>query len=539
MANISQVKLPDDSVYTIKDANAAPLDSPALTGTPTAPTATAGTNTDQIATTKFVTNALTTNSIYYGECSTSASSSGKTVTISGITALTTGLCIRVKFANAQSYDGTPTLNLNSLGAKNIRSRGTTNAAKYEWLAGEVIDFVYDGSGWLMVNGGIATTTYYGYTKLATSATSTSTALALTPASLNNFSQNTIANAPVYSKSATYAVGDRVRYSYSIWECNTAITTAEAWNATHWTELPSLQEQIDNIPAWAKASTKPSYTAAEVGAVPNPLTINAIINTPDNGVVDPELNSIEFTDLISNTVGALTACVYRDGMTSISLGVHNLSNESVPLSSYFSISISKNGDVVYSVPAPGSFRSAIGAVDSSAIPTKVSDLNNDSGFLTASTGVSGIKGNSESTYRKGDVNITPANIGAYTTGETNTAIETRLAPTDMSSHFTINTSLSAAMQSKINIQQAKRFGSMMAVCVRLDAGFSGSGAILFYMDDDVKPAQLAYVVPIFFNSSGKINTEGAIWIENTHIDQVRYYGDTLSANSYFTIIYGLN
>ena len=41
----------------------APLDSPAFTGTPTAPTAAAGTNTTQIATTAFVTNALTWQSI--------------------------------------------------------------------------------------------------------------------------------------------------------------------------------------------------------------------------------------------------------------------------------------------------------------------------------------------------------------------------------------------------------------------------------------------------------------------------------------------
>ena len=38
----------------------APLSSPALTGTPTAPTATAGTNTTQIATTAFVQNAVGT-----------------------------------------------------------------------------------------------------------------------------------------------------------------------------------------------------------------------------------------------------------------------------------------------------------------------------------------------------------------------------------------------------------------------------------------------------------------------------------------------
>ena len=39
--------------------NKAPLASPALTGTPTAPTATAGTNNTQVATTAFVTTAIT------------------------------------------------------------------------------------------------------------------------------------------------------------------------------------------------------------------------------------------------------------------------------------------------------------------------------------------------------------------------------------------------------------------------------------------------------------------------------------------------
>ena len=45
------------AAYTAAELNLsalAPLDSPALTGTPTAPTATAGTNTTQIATTAFV-----------------------------------------------------------------------------------------------------------------------------------------------------------------------------------------------------------------------------------------------------------------------------------------------------------------------------------------------------------------------------------------------------------------------------------------------------------------------------------------------------
>ena len=46
---------------TVQSSASAPVDSPALTGTPTAPTATTGTNTDQIATTAFVQQEITAN----------------------------------------------------------------------------------------------------------------------------------------------------------------------------------------------------------------------------------------------------------------------------------------------------------------------------------------------------------------------------------------------------------------------------------------------------------------------------------------------
>ena len=44
-----------------------------------------------------------------------------------------------------------------------------------------------------------------------------------------------------------------------------------------------------------------------------------------------------------------------------------------------------------------------------IPTKTSQLSNDSGFLTSHQ-ITGVKGDSESSYRTGNVNITAANIG---------------------------------------------------------------------------------------------------------------------------------
>ena len=44
--------------------------------------------------------------------------------------------------------------------------------------------------------------------------------------LNNF-------APAYSASSTYAVGDTVIYKGQLYKCTTAISTAEAWNSSHW------------------------------------------------------------------------------------------------------------------------------------------------------------------------------------------------------------------------------------------------------------------------------------------------------------------
>ena len=54
----------------------------------------------------------------------------------------------------------------------------------------------------------------------------------------------------------------------------------------------------------------------------------------------------------------------------------------------------------------------GSVDGTA----VSDVKSALDALAAGTGVTGVKGNEESTYRKGQVNITPANIGAIPTSE---------------------------------------------------------------------------------------------------------------------------
>ena len=65
----------------------------------------------------------------------------------------------------------------------------------------------------------------------------------------------------------------IRESITTHTGNTSIhVTAEekaAWNA----KLDSFTETDPTVPAWAKAASKPTYTASEVGAVPTSRTVN--------------------------------------------------------------------------------------------------------------------------------------------------------------------------------------------------------------------------------------------------------------------------
>lgn len=184
--------------------------------------------------------------VFYATCSTAAGTQRKDVTISGLTALQTGDVLIVQMANNQTYNGVPTLRVNSLTAANIQRKNGTNAARYEWRAGEMLTLVWNGTYFVLVDGDLATTSYVGLTLLQSSATSTKEDRALTPASLNNLVLNMISGVALYSASATYAVGDLCRYGYYIYRCITAITTAEAWNAEHWEIVDPLLTQIQEL-----------------------------------------------------------------------------------------------------------------------------------------------------------------------------------------------------------------------------------------------------------------------------------------------------
>ena len=94
------------------------------------------------------------HALYYGVCNTAAATQNKEFTIDNFpSSLVEGVRVRVKFTYAQEYDGYVRMRVNSTSFKWISLYGTTRAQKYAWRAGEVIDFVYDGSYWVMVGGG--------------------------------------------------------------------------------------------------------------------------------------------------------------------------------------------------------------------------------------------------------------------------------------------------------------------------------------------------------------------------------------------------
>lgn len=90
----------------------------------------------------------------YGVCSTAAATAAKAVSITGTPTLEAGLHVFVKFSNANTASN-PTLNVNSLGAKNIYINGSQLTTDNVDALSDIVEFVYDGTNW-NIQGGTGT-----------------------------------------------------------------------------------------------------------------------------------------------------------------------------------------------------------------------------------------------------------------------------------------------------------------------------------------------------------------------------------------------
>lgn len=129
-----------------------------VSGTTLANTAVSNAATAQSTANTAVTNAATAQStantansrvVYqFGTCATAAATAAKVVTLANYPGYYAGSRISVKFTYANTV-ANPTLNVNSKGAKNIFVQGAklTADSYYNWKAGDIVDFVYDGTQW--------------------------------------------------------------------------------------------------------------------------------------------------------------------------------------------------------------------------------------------------------------------------------------------------------------------------------------------------------------------------------------------------------
>lgn len=117
---------------------------------------------------------------WYATCTTAAGTSAKVATTAtGDFVLATGNMVRILFSDT-NIQPQPTLSVDGSTPKSIKNiTSDSNITTNLWRAGEVIDVVYDGTEFVVVDGGLANGTYYGRTKLSNSTSSSSQTIAAT------------------------------------------------------------------------------------------------------------------------------------------------------------------------------------------------------------------------------------------------------------------------------------------------------------------------------------------------------------------------
>ena len=138
--------------------------------------------------------------------------------------------------------------------------------------------------------------------------------------LDGYSENVVTGYSAYSANSTYAVGDRVRYGDSVYECTTAITIAETWNAAHWQVVDPLQTQIDSLKS-SVSSGKTLVAAAVTGkGVPTAAT-DSFATMASNIAAIPSgggTPSLQNKTVVSN--GVVTADSGYDGLGTVTVAI---------------------------------------------------------------------------------------------------------------------------------------------------------------------------------------------------------------------------
>ena len=246
----------------------------------------------------------------FGTCETAAATTAKVVTCADFS-LTTGATVLVKFTYANTASS-PTLNVNSTGAKSIYYRGAALASSlYYWGAGDVVEFYYNGTQWDLLNVSNNNTTYSALSASdATTGTSTTGRL-ITAKVLHDKITAMLPSVPTISVTQTATSGNevgKVTINGSDTTLYAPVQTTVSGNAGTATTLATSRtiDGVDfngsaNITHYGECSTAASTAAKTVSLTGFKLATGAKV-------------AIKFT--VTNTASSPTLNVNSTGAKSI-------------------------------------------------------------------------------------------------------------------------------------------------------------------------------------------------------------------------------
>ena len=251
------------------------------------------------ATNTALNNEVNARKAVYATSSTSGSTQAKAATCANF-ALYTGASVTVTFSNANTH-ATPTLNVNSTGAKTIKSYtgAALTEAEYKWAAGAAINFVYDGSYWRMQDSG----TFQAKADAAASASAASTSAS----NASTSATNAASSASTASTKASEASTSATNAASSASTASSKATAAANSASTASTKASEASTSATNAASSAStASTKASEASASATNASNSATAAAEVVDWTVGIIVTAIN-------YSANTATLSVTAYKGGV----------------------------------------------------------------------------------------------------------------------------------------------------------------------------------------------------------------------------------
>lgn len=303
--------------------------------------------------------------IFYGTSDTKATEQTKIITTSSDFTLTEGTVLIVKFTFGQQYYSSSGIKLQINSNSAILVGYKTNAystTSYIWEPGEVVAFIYDGTYFTMIEGGHASTQYYGVTRLSNSTSSTSDSMAATPSAVKQAYD--LANSKANVSDIPTKVSDLTNDSGFLTEHQSLANYLQKSNTNG---LVKNDGTIDTNTYLTEHQSLANYmTSTQINTL---LTDKADVSDIPTKTSDLTNDSNFITT--SNTSGLIK----NDGSI----------DTTQYLSQHQDISGKANSADLAIVATTGSYNDLTGKP---TIPTTTNELTNNSGFLTSHQDISG-------------------------------------------------------------------------------------------------------------------------------------------------------